>query len=184
MYQIISGFTYQSGSFLCHLQIKNNLFRVKRHCLIKGVGYEMARTESISMQKRKILLDEESNQNVGQLFSVVKVRFYCFSLRVFVGGVAFTSFFLTTHRNNSEIDDFHQLSLLHWHIIINFTPCGDILDTQHNTNSCLMLLALFALRYEAALTPWFLNIILYVGIKFFFFRFFAFFISEFWAPVF
>lgn len=102
------------------------------------------------MQKSKIL---ESNQNMGQLFSAVKVCFYCFSLWVFVGVVAFTSFSLTTHRNNSKIDDFHQLSLLHWHIIITSIPCGGVLNTQHNANSHLMLLVLFALRYEAALTP-------------------------------
>lgn len=73
------------------------------------------------------------------------------------------------NRNSSEIDGFHQLSLLHWHIIINFTPCGDILDIQHNRISCLKLLVLFAWRYKAALTPWFFNVILYVGIRFWFF---------------
>lgn len=56
-----------------------------------------------------------------------------------------TSFSLTTHGNNSKTDDFHHLSLLHWHIIMNFTPCGAALDMQHNTNSSLMLLAVFAL---------------------------------------
>lgn len=84
------------------------------------------------MQKSKIL---ESNQNMGQLFSAVKVCFYCFSLWVFVGVVAFTSFSLATHRNNSKIDDFHQLSLLHWHIIITSTPCGGILNTQRKLMS-------------------------------------------------
>lgn len=91
--------------------------------------------EGISMQKSKILVDEASNHNMGQLFSAVKIRFYCFSLWMFIGVVAFTSFSLTAHRNNSKIDDFHQLSLLHWHIITNFTPCGDILDIQHKLMS-------------------------------------------------
>jgi len=72
--------------------------------------------ESISMQKSEILVDEESNQTMGQLFSALKVCFYCFSLWIFVGVVsfvAFASFSLTTHRNNSKTDGFHQLSRLH-----------------------------------------------------------------------
>lgn len=138
--------------------------------------------ESISMQKSKIL---ESNQNMGPSFSAVKVCFYCFSLWVFVGVVAFTSFSLATHRNNSKIDDFHQLSLLHWHIIITSTPCGGILNTQHNTNSHLMLLVLFALRYEAALTLWFFNIILMSALCFVFsLDFLPLHISAFWVPIF
>lgn len=128
---------------------------------------------SISMQKSRSLVDKKSNHHMGQLFSSVKIRFYCFSLWEFAG-VAFTSFSLTTHRNSSKIDDFHRLSLLHWHIIMNFTPCGAALDIWHNTNSSLMLLV-FALRCEVVLTPWLLKIILYLVIRVcFFFRFFAF----------
>lgn len=38
--------------------------------------------ESISMQRNKVLVDDESNQNMGQLLSAVKALFYWFSLRV------------------------------------------------------------------------------------------------------
>lgn len=43
-------------------------------------------------------------------FSSVGICSNWFSLWIFVSVVAFTSFSLTTHRNNSKIDDFHQLA--------------------------------------------------------------------------
>lgn len=137
--------------------------------------------ESISMQKSKIL---ESNQNMGQLFSAVKVCFYCFSLWVFVGVVAFTSFSLATHRNNSKIDDFHQLSLLHWHIIITSTPCGGILNTQRKLMSHATCFVCFKI-WGCFKSVIFFHIILMSALCFVFsLDFLPLHISAFWVPIF
>lgn len=73
--------------------------------------------ESIGTQKTQILAGEESNQKMGHFFffflfcfSSVGICSNWFSLWIFVSVVAFTSFSLTTHRNNSKTDDFHQLA--------------------------------------------------------------------------
>lgn len=61
----------------------------------------------MSEYQHRIRVGEGRNQNTGQLFPAVEVRFCCVLLWVSVDVVAFTSFSLTTHRNNSKTDDFH-----------------------------------------------------------------------------